>query len=543
MSSGITHVGFADESYWNIGRYRSLGLVTASVGLVDRLQGDLKRLLDESGVAEFKWKNLDGAKERLAAIKMCEFAIENAIARKLRVDVLIWDIQDSRHNVPGRDDIANLQRMYYHLFRNVLRARWPNDAVWRLYPDEHTALDWETVRECLEKVSVTVQRERSLSTGGEFRIRLRREFGIEEIRPIRSDQHLLYATRYLPHSSEIRPIRSDQHPLLQLADLFAGLAAFSHEQFGDYQEWLRAISSQQSLFNQAGSINPSRSSRERYQVLNRFDTLCKQHKLGVSLRKRRGLLTPDPNKPINFWLYEPQRPEDKAPRREEIDISAFTESDVESAGLAWLSELGWQVKYGSEIAPDGLLAERQDYGQVVLEQRLRDALARLNPDLPPEALQDAFRKLTRPEGATLEQRNRTVYRMLVDGVMVEYRRAASMTSLTASPATCAMPLSRSGGARIWCRRGRSRRCWSKPSVAIRTGRSRRHRSSRGSSRWRRRCGRRTGKANSLTFPKRNLPSTTPQRPTTAPSRSSPSPYALGSACFGSLPCYERINLG
>jgi len=224
---------------------------------------------------------------------MCEFAIENAIARKLRVDVLIWDIQDSRHKVPGRNDIANLQRMYYHLFRNVLRARWPNDAVWRLYPDEHTALDWETVRECLEKVSVTVQRERSLSTGGEFRIRLRREFGIEEI----------------------RPIRSDQHPLLQLADLFAGLAAFSHEQFGDYQEWLRAISSQQSLFNQAGSINPSRSSRERYQVLNRFDTLCKQHKLGVSLRKRRGLLTPDPNKPINFWLYEPQRPEDKAPQK------------------------------------------------------------------------------------------------------------------------------------------------------------------------------------------------------------------------------------
>jgi hypothetical protein len=106
MSSGITHVGFADESYWNIGRYRSLGLVTASVELVDRLQGDLKRLLDESGVAEFKWKNLDGAKERFAAIKMCKFAIENALARKLRVDVLIWDIQDSRHNVPGRDGIT-----------------------------------------------------------------------------------------------------------------------------------------------------------------------------------------------------------------------------------------------------------------------------------------------------------------------------------------------------------------------------------------------------------------------------------------------------
>jgi type I restriction enzyme R subunit len=55
-------------------------------------------------------------------------------------------------------------------------------------------------------------------------------------------------------------------------------------------------------------------------------------------------------------------------------MNPLTESTVESAALAWLSELGWQVKHGSEIAPDGLFAERQDFGQVVLEQRLRDAL-------------------------------------------------------------------------------------------------------------------------------------------------------------------------
>jgi type I restriction enzyme, R subunit len=100
----------------------------------------------------------------------------------------------------------------------------------------------------------------------------------------------------------------------------------------------------------------------------------------------------------------------------------FSESTVECAALAWLSELGWQVKHGTEFAPDGLFAERQDYGQVVLNQRLRDALARLNPDLPPEALQDAFRKLVNLPGATLEQRNRALHRMLVDGVTVEYRR-------------------------------------------------------------------------------------------------------------------------
>ena len=84
--------------------------------------------------------------------------------------------------------------------------------------------------------------------------------------------------------------------------------------------------------------------------------------------------------------------------------------------------MGWTVGHGAEIAPGELFAERADYSQVAPEQRLRDALARLNPDLPAEALEDAFRKLTRPEGATPEQRNPALHRMLVDGVTVEYRR-------------------------------------------------------------------------------------------------------------------------
>ncbi len=53
--------------------------------------------------------------------------------------------------------------------------------------------------------------------------------------------------------------------------------------------------------------------------------------------------------------------------------------------------------------------------------RLREALARINPGLPASALDDAFRKLIRPEGATLEARNRAFHRLIVDGATVEYR--------------------------------------------------------------------------------------------------------------------------
>ncbi len=102
-------------------------------------------------------------------------------------------------------------------------------------------------------------------------------------------------------------------------------------------------------------------------------------------------------------------------------MTTFSESTIEDAALAWLGATGWQVANGPEIAPDMPGAERRDYGEVVLAQRLRDALARLNPALPAEALDDAFRKLTRPEGAELVARSRALHRLLVDGVTVEYR--------------------------------------------------------------------------------------------------------------------------
>ena len=61
--------------------------------------------------------------------------------------------------------------------------------------------------------------------------------------------------------------------------------------------------------------------------------------------------------------------------------------------------------HGPDVAPKTLRAERDDYGQVVLERRLRDSLS----DLPYQALDDAFRKLIRHEGATLETRNRAFH--------------------------------------------------------------------------------------------------------------------------------------
>lgn len=295
--NSVTHVGFSDESNWNQGRFRSLGLITTSVKELKALEEETKRLLYESNVQEFKWKKLDGAKERFVAIKLCQFTIRECCSSSLRIDVLIWDIEDKRHKILKRDDIANLQRMYYHLFRNVFRVRWPNQAIWRLHPDEYTAMDWNTVRDCLKHVSTSLEVEQNLFTGGKFKIRLRRDFGIEQINP--SSSH--------------------KHPLLNIIDLFAGLAAFSYEKYDQFSQWERKQSSQKLLFqdiNDKTEIQASRISMERFKVLNSFNLDCKNHKLGVSLKSKGGLWTPNPANPMNFWIYKAQHPLDQAPQKD-----------------------------------------------------------------------------------------------------------------------------------------------------------------------------------------------------------------------------------
>lgn len=293
----VTHVGFSDESNWKTGRFRSLSLVSCATSSLSQLNAELSELLRESGVSEFKWKNLGSARERFAAQKMCEFAIRHASEGRLRVDVLIWDIKDSRHDVPGRDDIANLQRMYYHLFKNVLQARWPNNAVWRLHPDEHTALDWENIASYLERAGeiLSIQAASPNLTQSSFRIQLHREFRLEEI----------------------HPVPSKDYPLLQLADLFAGLAAFSRDKFDDYTRWLNRASGFVPLFQEEEPLPASSTKRmeERFKVLQKFDSLCKEKKMGVSLKRHKGLQTVNPQNPLNFWMYKPQHPNDKAPRR------------------------------------------------------------------------------------------------------------------------------------------------------------------------------------------------------------------------------------
>ena len=101
--------------------------------------------------------------------------------------------------------------------------------------------------------------------------------------------------------------------------------------------------------------------------------------------------------------------------------SVLNEETLESLALAWFSELGYEVKFSPDIAPGEPGAERDSYEEVLLPGTLRVALERLNPHLPPEALDEVIRKLRRSDFADLVMENRRLHRFITEGVPVEFR--------------------------------------------------------------------------------------------------------------------------
>ena len=284
----FTHITFADETNYNRGSFPGIALVSLAKTAVSQMQADITHILKTSGVGEFKWSRLHSAKRRFAAVQLIDYAIKQAVAKKLRIDILTWDVRDSRHRVPKPDRIANLQRMYYHLFRNVLRARWPDEAIWHLCPDEHTAIRWQELHGFLENNS----HSKNISLLQPSK-QLQKEFRI----------------------FKITPCESDKEPLIQLADLFAGIGSYSRANYHKLCTWKTQQNQGQLALLPEQPVKLSHADKVRCEVITDLNGRCKKHRLGVSLNTHHGLRTLNPHYPINFWWYTPQHEADKAPSR------------------------------------------------------------------------------------------------------------------------------------------------------------------------------------------------------------------------------------
>ncbi len=100
----------------------------------------------------------------------------------------------------------------------------------------------------------------------------------------------------------------------------------------------------------------------------------------------------------------------------------ISEQELEKAALEWFKELGYEIAYGPDISPEGDRPERDSYSQVILLNRLKNALIRINPKLSEQAIDEAIHRLLHLEGANLEEINHNFHLMVREGVRVEVRK-------------------------------------------------------------------------------------------------------------------------
>ncbi len=284
---------FCDRSGAASGRYQSLAAISGPVSVLCRLRDELGAK-SPSG-REVKFSKLKGdAAMSAAAEGFIRAALCAASRGGVRIDVVTWDLHDERHTIAGRDDVANMGRMAFHLFTEV--AKRHAHPRWRLFLDAGEEYDWSGLRPYLDMTSVRGPRR---TTPDHPALIPFEDMRIEVV--------------------SVNEIDSASEVLIQLADLFAGFASFSHDEGEACLRWAEGQGCISTLpgLELACDDSPtlSRGKSCKYGLLIALYETCKSLRLGVGLKGRKHLVTRDPDRPVSFWPYDPQHPEDKAPTR------------------------------------------------------------------------------------------------------------------------------------------------------------------------------------------------------------------------------------
>ena len=213
----------------------------------------------------------------------------------VRADIITWDTQDSRHAIQGRDSIANLERMYYKVLTHAAR-QW-NQVEWSFHPDKNSQVHWHEITDFINKTRLAKP-----AINAPFL------FNSEDL-----DQSIEF--------TRVEPLDSLEEPLIQLADLLAGMARFMREDGHQCIQWLDSWGNRDQLtlphflHDNSALDETIRTKQNRFLMVGEFNAHCKRYRLGVSLRDKRCFWTPNPTNAINFWNYEPQHDYDKAPKK------------------------------------------------------------------------------------------------------------------------------------------------------------------------------------------------------------------------------------
>ena len=278
------YFAFSDESNYNDKDYRSVSIVKVHEDIFQDLQSKLENILKKYNIqiTSFKWIKIKN-NNKTDALKEILLYLFDLMERKLvMIEILTWNIHDSRHDVPGRKDTENLSYMYDKLIKDFANRHLNDDDCLYLFPDQNSAVNWKKLEEILFNQDIYIE-----------------------------TYHEEFDAILLSKKIKIKESSTKNDPLIQIADIFAGIARFSFEEYDSYERWLDP--QQQRLFETPQEF--SNRQKYRFEIFKLIDEWAKKNKLRISLKSTRGFVSHDPNVSLNFWLYKPQHEKDKAPTR------------------------------------------------------------------------------------------------------------------------------------------------------------------------------------------------------------------------------------
>jgi len=283
--TGIVFQAYSDESGINVGdRYTSISVVSGEAEALNCLRNRLGETLRDKDVPEVKFSKVTryGSPFTQAAVDFVGCTVNDyAICNSVRVDTITVDNECLSGGDYDSYSEPDLKGMYYQVLSNVGR-RWGR-TKWEFHPDANSRIDWSGI---VSRLNMT----RMLTA------EWCREASIDRI-----DEHARF------QFSEAEESDSVEEPLIQVADLFAGMARFSHEDNGGCAEWLeRSTDVRQGKLRRPTALdkgNKTRLEECRYRLIGGLYRLCHRHRLYVSLRSEKHLKTWKPQSPINFWDY------------------------------------------------------------------------------------------------------------------------------------------------------------------------------------------------------------------------------------------------
>ncbi|MFT3844082.1 MAG: type I restriction endonuclease subunit R [Lacibacter sp.] len=107
-------------------------------------------------------------------------------------------------------------------------------------------------------------------------------------------------------------------------------------------------------------------------------------------------------------------------------MTRITENSIESFAIELLSKLGYEYIYAPDIAPDvenskSIADKRESFEQVLLINRLQQAVKKINPSIPSDAQAEAIKEIQRIASPELLANNEAFHRLLTEGIPVSKR--------------------------------------------------------------------------------------------------------------------------